>query len=178
QLDVVLLVATWIGMPFEQHDRTLHPAHQLANASQPLRRTRLDHRLRRAEIHLQVQGLLERASMREALRLEPRRDLRDLALVTRKQALELVGLGASLCILLLGFDATRSLRPESVAEEAAEGRADHETDRASRRRADHGTAAETDRFMFRRAAVLGRPTRRRGRARHGENQKWLVVHLS
>src|SRR5690606_30333993 len=148
QLDVVLLVAAWVGMPFEQHDRTLHPAHQLANASQPLRRTRLDRRLRRAEVHLQVQGLLERASMRAALRLGPRGALRDLALVTARQALELVGLGAGLWVLLLGFDATRSLGLESVAEEAAEGRADHEPDRASRRRADHGTAAKTDRFMF------------------------------
>src|SRR5690606_23494466 len=94
------------------------------------------------------------------------------------QALELVGLRASLGGLRLRFDTSRVLRLEPVAEEAAEGRADHEADRTSRSRTDHRTATETDRLVLRPAALLVRPPGRRGGARHSKNQQLLVVHLS
>src|SRR5690606_24835886 len=130
-------------------DSSVHRADQLSDPREPLRGAGLDLGTRRAEIDLQIQRLLERSRMRETLGLEACRDLRELSFVAGEQVLELIRLRACFGVLLLGLEAPGALVLETIADPAAERRADDEPDRAARGRTDHGAAAETDRLVLR-----------------------------
>jgi hypothetical protein len=62
---------------------------------------------------------------------------------------------------------------ETVAYPAAERRSEHETDRTARERADCGTAADTDRFLFWRTVFRRREARRREQGADQRNNNFL-----
>ena len=181
QRRVVRLGAAGVRVAFEADHGALHRLDQRGELREPLLGRAADAALLRPEEHLDRQRLLEIAAVRDAL-AEQLGVLRGHgALADGEQRLELACVNARLRGTLVGIAPGAALAVKTVAEPAAERRAEHEADGAARERADRGAAAETDRLflgndarlVFRGTVLRPRKARRREHAADHGNEDLL-----